>query len=220
MVKDESGGNLAGVRVQGCTKTVCLTAATEPSGRFYISGFDVPVDVAVKIPEDETATPPRLEAVTPVRLVDDSVADAGTLYVPAMPAPVRLGVKSAQAVELSQDVALKLNSNDFVWPPTARRTDQLAARLLPSMHVPRFPELRGEEVVAVYAFFPFGTRSKSKIAVRLATTLPAGTSVRLRTVGELDGRLSSPEGATSNGRYIVSDPGTGITDLTWLVVSR
>jgi len=219
-VKDEAGRNVEGVLVQGCTNTACLTATTNTSGRFHIAGFNAPVDVAVKVPEDEGAGPPRLETITPVRLVDESVVDVGTLYVPVMPAPVRLGPKYPQTIQLSDGLSLQLHSKDISWPPAASSNDQLAARLLTPLHIPKFPELGAEKVLAVYAFFPFGTRSKSKISLRFPTTMPAGTKVRLRTIRELDGRLSPPEGGTSDGKFIVSDPGAGIADLTWLVVSR
>ncbi len=220
VVKDEAGRNVEGALVLGCTNTACPNATTDVNGRFYIGGYETPVDVAVKIPEDEGATPPCLETITPVRLVDESVVDVGTLYVPVMPAPVRLGLNYPQTVELSDGLILKLHSRDINWPLTAISNDRLAARLLTPSQIPKFPELGAEKVLAVYAFFPFGTRSKSKIAVRFPTKVPAGTKVRLRTIGDLDGRLSPPEAGTSDGKFILSDPGAGITDLTWLVVSQ
>jgi len=44
--------------------------------------------------------------------------------------------------------------------------------------------------------------------------------VNLRTISEIDGTLSEPSGATSDGRFITSDAGAGIVNLTWLIVSR
>jgi hypothetical protein len=85
--------------------------------------------------------------------------------------------------------------------------------------VPVLPALGPETVVAAYAFYPFGARSQSKMGVRVPTSVPAGTALRLRTINELNGTLSGFEPGRSDGRFVTTDPGAGILELTWLIVS-
>jgi hypothetical protein len=62
--------------------------------------------------------------------------------------------------------------------------------------------------------------SSSPIAVRAPSDLPAGTAVRFRSISEIDGHLSEPALGLANGTAVETEPGAGITELTWLVISR
>jgi hypothetical protein len=57
------------------------------------------------------------------------------------------------------------------------------------------------------------------MGVRLPTSLPAGTALRFRTINELNGKLSSFDTGRSDGAFVTTDPGAGIVELTWLIVS-
>jgi hypothetical protein len=70
---------------------------------------------------------------------------------------------------------------------------------------------------------PFAAKSAVPIAVRVpnsAPALPAGTPIRFRTIDEIDGTFSAPVPGAAEGRYLRTDPGTGIRELTYLVISR
>jgi hypothetical protein len=221
VVKNESGRAIEDLTVQGCTSTVCLFTTSDANGRFSIVGLEPPVRVVVKTPYDDNVTPWRAEAIAPVHLLGNSNVDVGTVYVPTLPKAVPLGpANDPQTIALPDGLSLTLRRADLKMPLGVAQDDLLSAKLIAPRQVPKFADLGSEKVVAVYALYPFGTKSQSPIAVRLTSTLPAGTKVRLRTVHELDGTLSEPRNATSDGKYITSDPGTGIVDLTWLLVSR
>ena len=222
VIKDERGENLANLMVQACTARVCLAGRTNAVGRFVIGGLEAPADVIVKTPESDATTPFRAESVTPVHLMADALVDIGTQYVVTLRPPVTLAPASSdpQTVPLGDGLTLTLRRGDLHMPPSVAQDDRISARLIPPQQLPQFAELGAEDVLSVYALFPFGAKSTSAIAVRLPTELPAGTKVHLRTIGELDGRLSAASDATSDGHVLVSQPGTGITELTWLVASR
>jgi hypothetical protein len=58
------------------------------------------------------------------------------------------------------------------------------------------------------------------VQVEAPSTLPAGTTVRFRSISEIDGLLSQPVPGRSDGAAVRTDPGTGIRHLSWLVITR
>jgi hypothetical protein len=44
--------------------------------------------------------------------------------------------------------------------------------------------------------------------------------VRFRTISEIDGHLSEPVPGQADGSAVETDPSAGISELTWLVISR
>jgi hypothetical protein len=54
----------------------------------------------------------------------------------------------------------------------------------------------------------------------MPSDLAAGTAVSFRTISEFDGTFSAPVPGHADGSFVATDPQTGITELTWLVVSR
>jgi len=220
VVKTEAGRSIKDVMVQGCTSTVCMISMSDANGRFSIAGLNAGVRVAVKTAQDDSVTPLRAEAIAPLRLLDNSPVDIGTLYVPTLPKPIALSASDQQTVALPDGLSLTLRRSDLKIPATAADEDKISGRLIPARQLPRLADLGSEKIVAVYALYPFGAKSSSPIAVRIKSTLPSGTKVNLRTISEIDGTLSEPRGATSDGRFITSDAGTGIVNLTWLIASR
>jgi hypothetical protein len=107
----------------------------------------------------------------------------------------------------------------------------MAARRLPDAYIPTTYLGLDEPVEAVYVIHPFATKSASPVAVKVPSTLPAGTLVHLRTPSHLDGRFSkvvdgsilpddTPVVAHADGSFITTDPGQGITLLTHIVITK
>jgi hypothetical protein len=217
----EAGQPLGYDTVLACMATTCLYGDTEADGSFRFVPIEPPAEVALKTLEDLTTTPRRAAALCPVRIVDDALVDVGSLYVPELPQGAVIGQASAdpQTLQVGDGLELTLRRADL----TPRLGDVLvdaAARLVPLSQVCPTLDLGGEEILAVYALHPFAATSASPIAVRAPSDLPAGTAVRFRTISEIDGRLSEPAPGQADGSAVATDPGAGITELTWLVISR
>ncbi len=90
---------------------------------------------------------------------------------------------------------------------------------------------RAAKLEAVYALAPSGTTSSIKMGVQLknGAQIPAGTAVELLVLG--DDYFSTPPNVgtlsvaatghvSADGKTIQTDPGEGISELTWLGVRR
>jgi len=216
---DENGAPLEGVAIAACTSKSCLYGRSAANGGFEIAVIDSG-PTAVKSAEDDQHTPRRGVAIAPL-IVQGSAVNAGTLYAPTLPAGANLGPTSSdpQTLLVGDGLTLTLARADLM-PPLGAPMDNLAARSIPLAHAPPLPALQGETIVAIWALYPFGTRSGSPIAVRAPSSLPAGTMVNVRSLSDLDGTPSPPATAHSDGTFVATDPGQGVTELSWLIVSR
>jgi hypothetical protein len=219
-VADEAGEPLRFEMVLACMATVCLFGGSEGDGRFVFP-IEPPAEVALKTLPDLSATPRRAAALCPVRIVDDALVTVGTLHVPSLPQGMPIGPASAdpQTLMAGDGLELTLRRADL----TPRLGDMLvdvAARLVPPAQVCPQLDLGDEEMIAVYALHPFAAVSASPIAVRAPSDLPAGTEVKFRTISEIDGHLSDPASGRATGTVVETDPSAGISELTWLVISR
>jgi hypothetical protein len=216
VLKDEAGRPLAHAKVLACMTKVCLIGETGADGRFSFS-INPPVNLVIKTEEDLTSSPRRGAAMMPVRLVDRRLVDVGVVLVPNLPPerPSNPGASDRQTVELGDGLQLTLSRKALTPRPGDAILD-LAARRLPGP----YPALGPERIIAIYALHPFAAKSATPIAVRMLSSLPAGTPVRFRTINEIDGTFSAPVPGQAGGRYLRTDPGTGITELTYLVISR
>lgn len=217
---DEAGRPLGGVKVLACVAAVCLVGESDAAGRFSFA-IDAPVDLVIKTDGDPSATPRRGAVMVPVRLETPAMVDVGAVHAPDLPEGTPIGPAGTDPQELHAGEGLTLTLHRAALTP--RLGDVLvdvAARRLHSDHVPAYAELAGEEVLAVYALHPFAAKSTSPIAVRAPSSLPAGTLVRFRTISEIDGRFSEPVPGRALGDVVVTDPSTGIRELTHLVISR
>jgi hypothetical protein len=217
---DETGQPLGYEMVLACMSTVCLFGSTDADGRFSFP-IDPPADVALKTPVDLATTPRRGAALCPIRIADQSAIDVGTFHVPHLPqgTPIGPATMDPQTLEVGDGLTLTLRRADL----TPRIGDVLvdaAARLVPATRVCPLLAVPGEEIVAVYALHPFAATSASPIAVRAPSDLPPGTAVRFRTISEIDGHLSEPVPGQADGSAVETDPSAGISELTWLVISR
>lgn len=217
---DESEQPLAGEQILACMATTCLFGETAADGSFFFP-IEPPAEVALKTAGDLSTTPRRGAALCPVRITGDSLIDVGPLHVPSLPEGVPIGPASMdpQTLMVGDGLELTLRRADL----TPRIGDVLvdaAAREVPASQVCPLITLDGEEIVAVYALHPFAATSASPIPVRAPSDLPAGTTVRFRTISEIDGHLSEPVPGQADGTSITTEPSTGITELTWLVISR
>jgi hypothetical protein len=226
VLKDEAGRPLARTKVLACMTRVCLIGETGADGRFSFS-IDPPVDVVIKTEPDLAASPPggasprRGAGMMPVRLAERRVIDVGSVYVPSLPAgrPFGPGTDDPQTVQAGDGLQLTL-SRKALKPRPGDVIVELAARRLPVARVPKYAALGGEDVIAVYALHPFAAVSATPIAVRAASSLADGTRVNFRTINEIDGTFSAPVPGQAARGYLATDPGAGITELTWLVISR
>lgn len=229
---DPGGPGLAGLLVEpdgdalpnrdvlACMSTVCLYGDSGADGSFSFA-IEAPADVALKTQEDLSIEPRRGAALCPVKITGDERVQVGRLTCPLLPAGVPIGpaADDPQALEAGDGLTLTLRRADL----TPRLGDSLydvAARLVPPAQVCSLLTVPGEEIVAVYALHPFAAVSATPIAVRLPSDLPAGTAVQFRTISEIDGHLSDPAPGHTDGNVAETDPDVGITELTWLVVSR
>jgi hypothetical protein len=214
------GGGLGGEDVLACTSTFCLYGETDAAGRFVFT-FDEPARVALKTHADLDATPRRAAALRPCVLVDVSPQDVGDVYVPALPAgaPIGSAWSEPQTLAAGDGVELTLQRSSL-RPAFGDSLVDVAAARLPADRVPPLPDLDGEEVLAVFALHPFAATSTTPIGVRLPADLSPDGPVKLRTISELDGQLSAPVAATSDGAGLVTAVGEGLERLTYLVVSR
>ncbi|WP_152629936.1 hypothetical protein [Haliangium ochraceum] len=220
VLRDDSGQPLGGAQILGCMATVCLFGQTEADGRFLFE-VDPPAEIAIKTPEVLNRSPRRGATLCPVRLDDTALVDVGSVFVPTLPEGVPFGPASGdpQTLDAGDELTLTLRRGDLS-PRIGDVLVDLAARRIPAAHIPALPELGGEEVLAVYAMHPFGAHSSSPIAVSVASSLPAGTPVKFRSISEIDGRLSEVALGQATGTALETDPDAGIHELSWLVVSR
>jgi hypothetical protein len=158
-------------------------------------------------------------ALEPVAILDDTLVDIGTVYVPQLPegSIIELGGNDPQTLLAGDGLELTLRSDD-ITPPIGEFLYDVAARRLPPQHVPPYAELGAETVLAVYAMHPFTAISSSPIQVRAPADLPDGTAVSFRTISSLDGSFSDSIPGQALDGHVTTDPGTGITQLTYLVI--
>jgi hypothetical protein len=218
VVVDGSGVPLADYRVLACNAATCFTKESEDDGSFVFD-FATPMRVAVKTHEDLYTTPRMGAALEPINVTDRTV-ELGTLWVPDLPAGVRVGDADTDPQDLAvgDGLELTLNRADLV-PDFGVFLYDIAARQLPAAHVPIYEDLGVEEVIAVYAVHPFATGSTSPIGIRVPCTLPAGTEVYFRHIDEIDGTFSAPAVGRCDGSHATTDPGEGVLRLTHLVIT-
>lgn len=217
---DEDGQPLPDSMVLACMATTCLFGDSDGDGHFFFA-IEPIAEVALKTLENLSVSPRLAAALQPVRIVGPELVDVGLLHVPQLPAGVPFGPASSDPQTLAAGDGLEL---------TLRRADMkprlgdalvdLAARAIPMERFPPLPELAGEEVVAMYAIHPFAATSSSAIGIEAPSTLPAGTVVKFRAISEIDGKLSAAALGKADGTVVTTDPGEGIHELTWLVISR
>jgi hypothetical protein len=216
----ETSEQLEGATVMACTARYCLYGETGEDGHFSFT-MQAPVDVAIKTYSDPHADPPLGGALLPVRLTDATPVDVGEVYVPALLDVTPLGPESddLRTVDAGDGVELTLRPADLATP-LGEPVDEVSARAIRAWQIPAIDRFAPYDISALYALHPFGATSESPIAVRIRAGLPAGTEVTLHTISEIDGRLSDPIRARSDGEHIETAPGEGITELTRIVVLR
>lgn len=219
VLRSEDEQPLGTTRILACLATTCYYEESDREGRFYFA-IDPPADIALKTLGDPTASPRLGATLAPVRLVDQSLVDVGSIFVPTLPpgAPLGPAGQDPQTLPAGDGLELTLRRADLT-PRLGDTLVDVAARRIPEAHIPRIPELGESEIVAVYALHPFAAHSASPIEIRAALPLPSGTAVEFRAISEIDGHLFEPVFGTSDGTAVTTAPGTGITELTWLIIS-
>jgi hypothetical protein len=205
--------------VLACLATTCYFGESGSDG-FFSFMVDPPAEIALKTLEDLTLDPRRGASLAPVRLTDDNLVYVGSIYAPNLPAGTPFGPSSSDPQTLAGGDGLEVTLDRAdLRPRLGDILDNLAARAIPRSHMPAIPELGAEEIVAVYALHPFGATSSSPIAVRATSTIAAG-NVRFRSISDIDGLVSPPAEGTADGTFVQTNVGQGITELSWLIISR
>ena len=220
VLQDEAGRPIAGARVLACMSTVCFSDNTGPTGGFSFQ-IDAPNDVVIKTEESLTTEWRRAAAMAPVRLSEARMVDVGAVHMPTLPEgrPIGPARSDPQTVAAGDGLELTVHRSALT-PPLGEVVVEAAARRLPEAFLPRYAALVDEEVIAVYALHPFTATSKVPVGVRAPSNLPEGTRVQFRTISEIDGSLSEPVPGRASGTSVATDPSTGITRLTYLVITR
>ena len=218
LLLDPTGQPLPDSDVLCCTSVTCYKGETEDDGAFSFT-LDPGWEVAVKTHEELFETPRWAAALVP-SVTTESGVDVGVVYIPDLPAGVEIGDESEdpQTLGIGDGLELTFNRGDLI-PDLGVFLYDFAARRIPDAYVPAYAALGSETVVAVYAIHPFATVSTSPVVVRAPSTLPAGTVVNFRTINHFDGVFTSPVSGTSDGSFVTTDPGDGISLLTYLVIS-
>ncbi len=220
---DESGTPIAMAWMSVCTPMGCHSVNADGAGAFLIS--DIPlIHFGLRSHDDHEVVPRR---GTVVRLLHGIQAattlDAGTLYLPTMPAGADLeaAMETSQMLSTGDGLSLTVIRKNLDFSLASDQTTNLASRKIPVEHIPPF-DLGGEKVDTAFALWPYAVTSKSPIAVKVPVDLPSNTKVYFRTVYEFDGKLSDPVvgHVASDGKSASTDPGLGISNLTWLLVSH
>ena len=233
VVKDEAGNVIKGLTLQGCSAATCLTTVIGMDGGFVISGLAL-THLSVKLGEDETSMPRRGEAMVPLVLAKDGeVVDVGTIYAPTMgPGALVAAMAGAQTLSVGDGMMLTVVRGDLV-APLGGWTDSnskpvppfiIARRVTADHRAKTFDVGTDTTVIDSYSMMPFALTSKTPIGVTL--TLPAketpGTVVHLRTYAELDGTPNPVVNGTvgQDGLTVTVANGTGLNDMTWIIVSK
>lgn len=214
-----AGAPVSGRDVLACMATTCLFGKSGPDGRFSFA-ITPPADVALKTHPDLAATPRLAAALVPIRVTGAAPVEAGELYTPELPAgaPIGPATSDPQTLAAGDGLELTLRRADLT-PPLGSFLSDVAARRLPAGRIPAYPELVGRTVIAVYALHPFAAQSASPIGVRAPAALADGTAVDFYAVSEIHGLLSPPAAGHASGGFVSTDPGVGLTALTYVVIA-
>lgn len=223
VLKDEAGAPLKGISILACSATECQYGTTKDDGSFAVPNLKL-VDLAIKTEDDYEASPKKGAAMHPIKLEQaNMIVDLKDIFVPTIMKTVPFSPASTQPATLTLDdgVTLTVVGKDLMRSVTADRIDYLGARAVPAGRRAPTIAIPGETIVASYDLIPFATKSASKIPVKLDLKLPGGTPVYFRTIDELNGKLSAPATGkeAQDGLSASTDPGQGIDNLTWLIVS-
>ena len=220
ILKGDEDEILGNQQVLACMSTVCLYGTSGADGSFFFP-IEPPASVALKTLEDVSSQPRRGAALCPVSIGSDALVEVGPLHAPLLPEGVLIGqpTEDPQTLAPGDGLELTLRRADLT-PRVGDTLVDAAARLVPAAQVCSLLVIADEEIVAVYALHPFAAVSSSPMAVRVPSDLPPDTAVRFRTISEIDGHFSDPVPGRTDGTSAVTDPDVGITELTWLVVSR
>lgn len=216
-LRGEDGQIIRFATVMVCKPETCYVGHSNGDGRFEFL-LDGPGQYLIKA---EMQGSSYGSPMVPVTVDHDDFIDVGTVYAPAIPEGVVLTPRLQGAVALEAGEGLTLTIDpDALETRSGRLLSNLAARRIPDARLPRYPLPNDEDVLAVYALHPFAARSSRPIAVHIESDLPAGTTVRFRTINDEDGSFSDPIDGIATGQALITPDQSGVTMLTHLVVSQ
>jgi len=228
-VQDENGGPVAPMTsILGCSSELCLTKPASLDGSFKICGLHLR-KIVVKTEPDLTVNPRRAASMCPIVLTSDGQdIDISKLTVPLLGDGVNLSgaMDTPQTLALGDGLSVTLLQKDYLRP-LGFTGDNLAARAVPKgKHCPLTIPDGGSEL-AVYAISPFaatmrppgdgGVQSVFAFQATLATAPNA--EVHFWAISDLDGTLLGPAIGHGDGTTVSTDPGQGLSELSWMVIS-
>jgi len=233
-LQDESGAPVAPMtNILACSSELCVTKPTNLDGSFKICGLHLR-KIVVKTEEDFSVKPRRAAVMWPIELT----ANGEEINIPRFTVPL-LGdganlsgvMDTPQTLALGDGLSVTLLQRDFVLP-LGTSTDNLAARAVPEGQHQTFIIPDGGTTLAVYALSPFTATTKPKTSLfsfqaKLATA--PGAEVHFWAISELDGSLGrapsevppvlAPAIGHGDGTMVSTDPGQGLGEMSWLVIS-
>jgi hypothetical protein len=221
---------LGGLGTSVCGRA-CYGATTDPSGAFRVK-IGAFVDLSRHVVHID-GRPDHADVVTRLAAADSPTVALSPIRVPGLPSVgAPLPPDGAGGQVTAGPVTLKIPAGAAFTLAFADAVDGDRGRLVRASPVslddaPDFGRLAG--AVAVYALAPAGAVASTKVAlsVRNDAALPPGAAAVLLTLEDdsitapLEAGTLRPAAAahvSADGATIETDPGEGITKITWLGV--
>ena len=212
-----AGAPIGDALVIACASGYCQDGRTRSDGRFQ---FHFRRASTVSLRADGVIAGPgrRATAWLPHVRAGGEPVDVGDWVAPDLPPPVPLPARGTTARWAVGDGLALMIARDALRAPVHTYLHEGAARRLPDAAAAAFTGA-GSRVLAVYAIEPFGTHSRTPIAVEATVGGPA-QPVHFVTIDATDGRWSPPvPGWVDDAGSARSAPGEGVLELSYLVVT-
>lgn len=226
VVRVAGGGPLAGADVSVCGRA-CFRGRGERDGSFripvnthlpdggyvlFVHGRPTHASTFARLP----ASPPQSVALGALEVPAFSAVGAA---LPADGAPATTVSAGPLTLSVPADTSWELALEDVL--------DEAEGRKLRVASSPAPGPVSGAALV--YALGPFSAIPSKKVGVKLAETggLPAGSAVELLEMAPLGFERDNPAGlmrvaarghVSADGKLVETDPGEGLTALTWIAV--
>jgi len=227
---DTEGNSLAGIGVSLCGKA-CFAGKSDKTGAFRVR-------VNSRLPDGQYgffvhARTTHGSTIVPLPKAPSELFPFGTMALPRLSqgGPM-LAVEPAAAVVLKHGPITLDVPGDTMWDLSFEDyTDEAEGHRLRYAKVPpqAAPPAFAPGAALTYVLAPFEAIASKKVAVRIdeSANLPPGSAVEFVTmhgvrvdfsVGAGLGQVAARGHVSADGKSIATDPGEGITTLTWLAV--
>jgi len=227
---DTEGNSLPGIGVSLCGKA-CFAGKSDKTGAFRVR-------VNSRLPDGQYgffvhARTSHGSTIVPLPKAPSELQTFGTIALPPLsqggpmlavePAPAVVLKHGPITLDVPGDTMWDLSFEDYTDEPEGHRLR--FAKVAPQSAPPAF----APGAALTYVLGPFEAIASKKVAVRIDETgdLPPGSAVEFVTmrgvrvdfsVGAGLGQVAARGRVSADGKSIATDPGEGITTLTWLAV--